>query len=156
MPGRIEKIMPTMDLGDYLNYARSEYAAKGLGVSLRNPDELGMLMEKDLKKAGRVKDLSYGAERDKGSIMPKIVRKDEHPDILDYMIIKIKPKRSSAKVLLENNAKELIKLLSAAGAGAYRCAAYEKDDDLYLIMGAVDTEGKPFKDDILSNIESAI
>ena len=156
MPGRIEKIVPTMDLGDYLNYARSEYAAKGLGVSLRNPNELGMLMERDLEKAGLIKDISYGAQRDKGSIMPTIVRKEEHPDILDYMIIKIKPVKTSAKALLENNAKELIKLLSSAGAGSYRCAAYEKDEHLYLVMGAVDTEGQPFKDEILSSIESAI
>lgn len=152
MPGRITSIEPNMDLGIYLESIKTEYAAKGLGVSLSDPNELGMLIEGDLINAGIIKEKSYSAVMDEGSIMPKIKRSDRHPDILQYRILKISPSKYTPKELLEDNAKMLIRVLMDAGAAGYRAAAYEKDGNLFLVIPEADDEGNRFNEETVKKI----
>lgn len=156
MPGRITTIEPQMDLGEYLNKIKTEYAAKGLGISLLEPNELGMLMEKDLVNAGLVDTRTYKAQTREGSSIPVIVRSTDYEKNLNYKILKINPQNRSVKEYLDDNAKELLVALLKAGADAYRGAAFEREDSLYLVLGGADDEGNIFEDDVINRLEKVL
>ena len=156
MPGRIETIKPRIDLGEYLCKIKEEYAAMGLGISLAEPNELGMLIEKDLLQAGLVDEKTYKAEKKDGSLVPVITRSKDYKANLNYKILKIKPAKKAADEYLKDNAKGLLEVLFKAGAEAYRGAAYKKEEFLYLVLGAADEDGNIFEDDMIKRLEDAV
>ena len=156
MPAKIGKIAPTKDLGEYLKEIRDKHAAFGLGIPLKDPYEFGMLAERDLVKAGIIKTRSYKTEKKPGSILPKITRLTPHEDNLFYKILKIHPAKSSVRELLDDGGKKLIKVLSEVKAIDFRAAAYEEDDDLYLVVSSYDADGNEFSDEMIEKMSTCI
>ena len=156
MEGKIEKIPPTKDLGEYLVEIRDEYDAKGLGIQFKDPSELCMIMEKNLYKAGAIKERSYKSVVNRERLAPTIVRSEDYTAITDYKILKIHPTKQTAKELLDDHAKGVIKILAGAGALDFSGAAYEKDGTLFLVLESYDEDGNKFSDDIIKRMEELV
>ena len=156
MQGKIEKISPTKDLGEYLVEIRDEYDAKGLGIQFKDPSELCMIMEKNLYKAGAIKERSYKSVVNREKLAPTIVRSEDYTAITDYKILKIHPTKQTAKELLDDHAKGVIKILAGAGALDFSGAAYEKDGTLFLVLESYDEDGNKFSDDIIKRMEELV
>ncbi len=156
MQGKIEKISPTKDLGEYLVEIRDEYDAKGLGIQFKDPSELCMIMEKNLYKAGAIKERSYKSVVNRERLAPTIVRSEDYTAITDYKILKIHPTKQTAKELLDDHAKGVIKILAGAGALDFSGAAYEKDGTLFLVLESYDEDGNKFSDDIIKRMEELV
>ena len=156
MAQNIEKIAPTEDLAEYLEKVRDSYNAKGLGIQLKDVNELCMIMEKDLVKAGIIPARTYKNVVDRDSLIPDITRDEDHTPFLEYMILKIKPKKKNAAELLCDHAKGVIKLMADAGAIDFGGAAFEKDGDLYIVSAIVDEDGNRFTDDIIDKMDAIV
>lgn len=150
MPITVTKLKPTVDLGEFLETIETEYNGKNNGIALLDADMWGLLAEKDLREAGVISELSYIA--DTVSAPPKIYRKKEYADNLNYVLLKIDGKDD----IFTENGVTLLKTFSGIGLDSFMYVTYQKDESCYILVELYNEAGDKFDDEKIRILEQAI